>query len=184
MSLHTGFGWTPTYTAPHQFYCNTCNYGYLSLRPHYLGGAGMSTNNDAFKTGSNFPNPGTANTGTNNDQFSDAYFSVPNYAGAITDAAGQSTNTYVPPPGLDRNSFPGPGYRNVDASLSKAFGLPNMRVIGENARIEIKANMLNIFNLLNIDPSTIATNVGNPGLGQAGGALGSRTIDFQARFSF
>ena len=61
---------------------------------------------------------------------------------------------------------------------------PNMRVIGENARFEIKANMINAFNLLNINPSRLSTNVGNSNLGQAAAALGSRIIDFQARFSF
>jgi hypothetical protein len=188
MTLHSGFGWTPGYTAPHQIYCNSCNYGYANLRPHYLGGAGKSTSNNAFKTGSNFPNQAAAlanaNTGTNNDQFSDTYFAVPNYADAITDNPGQSTTNFIPPPGLDRNSFPGPGYRDVDITIAKAFGLPNMRVLGENAKIEIKADMLNVFNLLNINPSSISTNIQAPNLGQAGGALGSRTIDFQARFNF
>jgi hypothetical protein len=59
-----------------------------------------------------------------------------------------------------------------------------MRVLGENAQLEIKANMLNAFNLLNINPSTINANVANPNLGQATGALGARVVDFQARFSF
>ena len=59
-----------------------------------------------------------------------------------------------------------------------------MRVLGEHANIEFKASMLNVFNLLNIDPTTISNNIGSSNLGQAGGALGSRTIDFQARFSF
>ena len=59
-----------------------------------------------------------------------------------------------------------------------------MRVLGENAKIEIKANMLNAFNLLNINPSSLSTNIANANLGQASSALGSRTIDFQARFSF
>ena len=184
MTLHTGFGWTPVYTEPHQIYCNTCNYGYQSLRPHYLGGAGNSTSNDAFKTGSNFPSPGTANTGTNNNQFSNNYFMIPNYANAITDNPGQSTTNFIPPPGLDRNSFPGPGYRDVDLNIAKAFGLPNMKVIGENAKIEIKADMLNAFNILNINPSSISNNIQNSNLGQASSALGSRTVDFQARFSF
>jgi hypothetical protein len=183
MTLHSGFGWTPVYTAPHQIYCNSCNYGYQSLRPQYLGGAYRSTSNNAFKTGSNFPNPGTANTGTNNDQFSNNYFSVANYADAITDNPGQSTTNFIPPPGIGRNSFPGPGYRDVDLTIGKAFGLPNMRVLGENASIQIKADMLNVFNLLNIDPG-VSNNIGNSNLGQAAGALGSRTIDFQARFSF
>ena len=184
MTFHSGFGWTPGYTAPHQIYCNSCNYGYANLRPNYLGGAAKSTSNQAFETGSNFPTPGAANTGTNNDQFSNDYFSVPNYANAITDNPGQSTTTFIPPPGVIRNSFPGPGYRGVDLTIGKSFGLPNMRVLGENAKIEIKANMLNVFNLLNINPSTISTNIQNSNLGQASGALGSRTIDIQARFSF
>jgi hypothetical protein len=184
LTLHTGYGWTPVYQAPHQIYCNTCNYGYQNLRPTYLGGAGHSTDNNAFKTGSNFTNPGTAQTGSNNNLFLNNYFEVPDYTNAIADNAGQSAASYIPPPGIDRNSFPGPGYRNVDFTLAKAFGLPKMRVLGEDAKFEIKANMFNAFNLLNIDPTQLSTNVANPGLGQAQAALGSRTIDFQARFSF
>jgi hypothetical protein len=184
MTLHTGYGWTPVYQAPHQIYCNSCNYGYQNLRPYYSGKAGRSTSNQAFETGSNFSDPGTDNTGTNNDQFSNNYFYVPNYSAAITDNPGQSTNIYVPAPGIIRNSFPGPSYRDVDLTAAKAFGLPNMKVLGENAKFEIKANILNLFNLLNIDPSSISTNVANSNLGQASAALGSRTIDFQARFSF
>jgi hypothetical protein len=59
-----------------------------------------------------------------------------------------------------------------------------MRVLGEGAQIEIKANMLNALNLLNINPSTLSTNIANSNLSQASAALGSRTIDFQIRFSF
>jgi hypothetical protein len=184
MTLHSGFGWTPVYTAPHQIYCNTCNYGYQNLRPNYLGGAYSNKSNNAFKTGSNFPDPGAANTGTNNDQFSNNYFSVPNYANAITDNPGQSTTIFIPAPGIGRNSFPGPGYRDVDLNIAKSFGLPHMRVLGENAGLEIKANLINAFNLLNIDPSDLSTNIENSNLGQSSGALGSRIIDFQARFSF
>ncbi len=183
-SVHSGYGWTPVYQAPHQIYCNTCNYGFQNLRPQYLGGAIRNTSNSAFKTGSNFPNPGTANTGTNNNQFANNYFMVPNYQNAITDNAGQATNIYIPAPGIGRNSFPGPDYRDVDLNIAKAFGLPKMRVLGENAQIEIKANMLNVFNLLNINPSSLSTNISNSNLGQASSALGSRTIDLQARFSF
>jgi hypothetical protein len=183
-TFHSGYGWTPIYTAPHQIYCNSCNYGFQNLRPSYRGGGGRSTSNDAFKTGSNFPNPGTADTGANQDQFTNNYFTVPNYANAIADNAGQTAASFIPAPGLDRNSFLGPKYRDVDLNLAKAFGLPSMRVIGENARIEIKANVLNLFNLLNINPTTVSNNVGNANLGQATGALGARIIDFQARFSF
>jgi hypothetical protein len=195
MTFHSGYGWTPVYTAPHQIYCNLCNYGYTSLRPHYLGHAGNKASNDAFETGSNFANPGTAVTGTPitvscqtapiaNYEFTNNYFSVPNYFNAITDCPGQSTTTFIPPPGDVRNTFPGPGYRDVDINIGKAFGLPNMKILGENAKIEIKADLFNVFNLLNINPSSLSTNIGNGNLGQAGSALGSRIIDFQARFSF
>jgi hypothetical protein len=184
MTFHTGFGWTPVYQAPHQIYCNSCGYGWQNLRPKYLGGAGKSTSNDAFKTGSNFPNPGIANTGVNNTQFSNNYFTVANYANAITDNPGQSTTNFIPPPGIGRNSFPGPGYKDVDLTIAKSFGLPKLRVVGDNAKLEIKANMLNVFNILNINPSTISPYITNSNLGQATGALGSRTVDLQARFSF
>jgi hypothetical protein len=184
MTFHTGYGWTPTYTAPHQIYCNNCNYGYQSLRPTYLGGAGTSTSNKAFETGSNFPNPGTANTGVNNDQFSNNYFSVPNYANAITDNPGQSTTNFIPPPGSGRNSFPGPRYRDVDITIAKDFGFPNTRILGDNALLEFKADMLNVFNITNINPSSLSTNIQNSDLGTAHSALGARIVDFQARFSF
>jgi len=128
------------------------------------------------------------NTGANNNQFSDNYFSIPNFSAAITDGAAPfpatSSTTFIPAPGIDRNVFPGPGYRDVDVTFGKAFGLPSMRVLGENAKIDIKANLINAFNLLNINPSTINTNIANTNLGQATGALGARVVDFQARFSF
>ena len=183
-TYHTGFGWTPYYIAPHQIYCNQCNYGFSSLRPSYNGTGGHNSSNNAFKTGSNFTNPGTANTGTNNDQFFNNYFSVPNYANAIADNPGQFATAFIPPPGVGRNSMPGPNYRDVDMNLAKAFGLPRIPGVGEGAKIEIQANFLNIFNTLNINPSSISTNIANSGLGQAGSALGSRIITFQGRFSF
>jgi hypothetical protein len=188
MTLHSGFGWNPTYTAPHQFYCETCNYGYPGLRPHYLGGAGNSTSNKAFETGSNFTNPGTMNTGANSNLFTDNYFSVPDFSAAITDGStafpATSSTTYMPAPGMDRNVFAGPGYRDVDANLTKAFGLPANKILGENARLEIKADFFNLFNITNINPESLSTSVQAGNLGQAGSALGSRTVDFQARFSF
>jgi hypothetical protein len=186
LTLHSGFGWTPTFNAgSNQLYCNLCNYGGASLRPNFLGGAGNSTDNDAFKTGSNFSNPGAIDTGTSNNLFSDNYFSVPDLSASFANLPGQIASALPPPPGnVGRNSFPGPGYRNVDFTFGKAFGLPNMRVIGEHGQIEIKANMFNAFNILNINPSTISTNIANTNLGQAGSALGARTVDFQARFSF
>jgi hypothetical protein len=88
----------------------------------------------------------------------------------------------------------GPGYNDVDASLSKGFGLPRNRVLGENARFEIRADVYNLFNKTNLNVASLDANLGsaapdgtvtpNSDFGVAGSALGSRTIQLQARFSF
>jgi len=82
----------------------------------------------------------------------------------------------------------------VDVSLSKAFGFPRVRVLGENAKFEIRADIYNFFNKTNINVASIDGNLGsvapdgtvtpNGGFGVAGSALGSRTVQLQARFSF
>jgi hypothetical protein len=89
-----------------------------------------------------------------------------------------------PPPGLARNSFNGPGYRDFDASLAKAFGLPKAPVLGEDAKLEIRGDFFNLFNLLNFDVTKVSNNITAQNFGQAQGALGGRTISIQARFSF
>ena len=83
----------------------------------------------------------------------------------------------------------------MDASLSKGFGLPSNRILGENAKFEIRADFYNVFNKLNLNIGQIDTNLGtanpdgsvasvNSHFGVISGALGSRTIQLQARFSF
>jgi hypothetical protein len=112
---------------------------------------------------------------------------VPNFEAAITNTGGgfPNPNAALPPaPGSDRNSFTGPGYRDIDASLTKGFGLPNTRILGENAKIELRADFFNLFNLLNLNPQSVSNNVNSTNFGQDTSAIGSRTISFQARFSF
>jgi hypothetical protein len=93
-------------------------------------------------------------------------------------------------PGIARNSFRGPGYFDVDATLSKSFGFPNMKLLGEGAKLEIRANFYNLFNKLNLNgdgaawSNGIMSDVQNPNFGEAGSALGARVIEMQARFSF
>jgi carboxypeptidase family protein len=88
------------------------------------------------------------------------------------------------PPGIGRNSFRGPGYFDIDASLSKSFGLPRMRVLGEGAKLEFRANFYNLFNKLNLNGSQIQTDILSSHFGEAQQALGARTIEMQARFNF
>jgi hypothetical protein len=194
-NLHTGFPWTPIFNTGQGLYCNGC--GYSNLRPNYLGGGKHSTSNDAFKSGpgvgsginSNYPNQATSTTLTplpgSTSYFGSPYFAVQDYAAAISGGTFPGVAPGLPPPpGIARNSFDGPGYKDVDGSLSKDFGLPKMPVLGEDAKFEIRADAFNLFNNLNFDVTKISNNITAQNFGQATGALGARTITLQARFSF
>jgi hypothetical protein len=194
--VHTGFPYSPTYNIPSSLYCTQC--GYSNIRPYYKGGAGNDHSNKAFYNGSNFTGlttSATTQTATVNNspkpvivQYSNQYFYTPNYFTSVQSVGGTgfpNPNVALPPlPGLDRNAFVGPGYRDVDASLTKGFGIPNNRVTGENGKLEIRADVFNLFNLLNLSPTGVAANVASSNFGQDTSPLGGRTITLQARFSF
>jgi hypothetical protein len=65
-----------------------------------------------------------------------------------------------------------------------------MKVLGEGARLEVRANFYNLFNKLNLNGSGapwsngIMSDVQNPNFGESASALGARVIEMQARFSF
>jgi hypothetical protein len=199
--FHTGFPYSPTYGISQSLYCTNC--GYSNIRPYYLGGGHKGDHsNNAFINGTNFPNntvaPGVmqvVNGSSRIVQQSTTYFATPNFANAMQEVSGNGSTlspTIALPgqPGLLRNAFVGPNYRNFDASLTKGFGLPNTRLLGENARLEIRADAFNLFNILNLDPGQVSNNVtaaSGPGARSFGTdqiALGGRTITLQARFSF
>jgi hypothetical protein len=170
-NLHTGFPWTPLVNVNGgSLYCSTC--GYTQLFPAaYLGGAGSSTSNNAFKTpaASNFPNGGTA------------YFSTPTYT-AFSTGYGP---TLPQIPGVERNSLTQPGYKDVDLTLIKGFGFPNNRVLGENARLELRLDAYNVFNNLNFNPNLSMSNViTSANFGTETAALSGRVVTLGARFSF
>ncbi|HUN83946.1 MAG TPA: TonB-dependent receptor [Terracidiphilus sp.] len=181
-NIHSGFPFNPIYstnTSGGLYYNGS---GYSSLRPaSYTGGAGMSTSNSTFMQAMN---PNYKGNGT-------TYFSPPVFANGPTFPL-----TAAPPaPGIQRNSLNGPGYNDLDASLAKAFGLPNMRVLGENAKFEVRIDTYNLFNKINLDATKIDNTLGsvnpdgtissvNSDFGVARSALGSRTVQLQARFSF
>ncbi|MFZ1139343.1 MAG: TonB-dependent receptor [Candidatus Sulfotelmatobacter sp.] len=169
LNLHSGFPWTPLVSVNGgSLYCGTC--GYTTLQPSaYLGGAGTSTSNDQFKTGSNYPNGGAA------------YFATPTY----TAYSGTNYGNALPQaPGVERNSLNGPGYRDVDLTLAKGFGFPNMPGLGEHARLELRLDAYNVFNNLNFNPTSISNNIANSNFGEAQAALAARVVTVGARFSF
>jgi len=166
-SIHSGFPWTPTYsnTGSNVVYPNS---GYGTLRPGaYSGGATEDFSNDSFKRpNGNFPNGALS------------YFTVPVW----------SSNGIPPAPGVDRNSFRGPRYFGLDATLSKSFGLPKAPVLGESARLTLVANAYNVFNKINLTGinTTISTDgkTSNPLFGQAQSAFSGRIVELQAKFVF
>ncbi len=173
-NLHTGFPFTPTYNVPGGalYYASS---GYTQIRPaSYNGGAHRIGSNDAFENGKpnlNFPNAGA----------NQPYFTAP-----IAPVSGPSGFASGLPqlPGVARNSFDGPGYRDVDATVSKAFGLPRAKVLGESASIEIRADAFNLFNLTNLNSSSINTDITQATFGQASSGLAGRIVNLQARFNF
>ena len=166
-NLHSGFPWSPMVSVTGgNTYCGQCGYG--SLFPAAsLGGAGTSTSNGAFKTvaNSNFPNGGAT------------YFSPATYAAFFG-------TTLPPSPGVHRNSLNLPGYKDVDLTLAKAFGLPKAPVLGENAKLELRIDAYNLFNNLNLNPNQISNNIGNSNFGTITGGLAARVVTLGARFSF
>ncbi len=125
----------------------------------YFGGAGTDTSNNAFITGSNFPGGGAK------------FFDSSNPNGRL--------------PGIGRNSFRGPKYRDIDLTVAKRFGMP--RFLGEGTNLEVKANFFNVFNILNLEPfgfNTDSTNVTNSSFGRALRGLSGRVVEIQGRFNF
>ena len=173
-TIHSGFPWTPMLNIPNgaSLYCGQCGYG--SVFPAaYLGGAGNSTSNSAFETvaNSNFPMGG----GT--------YFSTPNFTNNTY--TGTEYGTALPQYShVARNSLNLPGYKDVDLTLAKAFGLPKMPVLGENAKIEFRFDAYNLFNNLNLNPNSIVNNIAASNFGTITSALAARVITLGARFSF
>jgi hypothetical protein len=185
-NIHSGFPWTPLVNVVGgSLYCQSCAYGQL-FPAAYLGGAGHSTSNDAFKTpaNSNFPKGGTN------------YFAPPpqsNLAPITFHIPGTFGPGFPQSPGAGagRNSLQGPGYKDVDATLFKNFGLPKMPVLGENAKLGIRLDAYNVFNNLNFVPGGqtlygggISNVITNSNFGTATTALAGRVVTVGAQFSF
>jgi hypothetical protein len=162
-TYHTGFPWTPVLGN-----CPSTNRPVVCpARPtQYFGGAGTDSSNEAFITGSNFPGGGPT------------FFST-------VGATGQGSVVGLLP-GIGRNSFRGPKYRDVDLTLSKRFGLS--RFLNEGSNFEVRANFFNVFNLLNLQSfgfDSNSTHIDRPAtFGRSPGALAGRVIEFQGRFNF
>ena len=156
-TFRTGFPWTPKTGQS----VNTPGGPTLApTRPiGYFGGAGQDTSDQAFITGSNFGGGGRQ------------YFDI-------------SHGGY---PGIGRNSFRGPKYDSVDFSILKETRFGRVPAFGEGTRLELRANLYNAFNQLNLTPLQFfdaGTFVEDPNFGRAGAAMAGRVVELQARFVF
>ena len=155
--------------------CGQPNGSLFQLLPaSYAGGAGSNQSVGMFENKGNFP--GITPTGG-------PYFTQPSYTPCTVPFP--ETCSVPGAPGIERNAFRGPRYLDVDATISKAFGLPKMPVLGENAQFEFRANVYNLFNNLNLSMNRFNNVINNPQLWHGNPSPGfPRTMELQARFSF
>jgi carboxypeptidase family protein/TonB-dependent receptor-like protein len=162
---HSGFPWTPKIFSSLR---QPSGKFFGPIRPRrFLGGAGDDTSDEAFLTGSNFPGGGS--------QFFD------------TTVVGDPPDFNLNPPGIGRNSFRGPKYSAVDLSFVKNFGFGKLPALGEGAKLELRANLFNAFNQLNLSPIGFfdqGADVNSPNFGRATRGQSGRVVELQARFSF
>ncbi len=96
------------------------------------------------------------------------------------------TLTPAGPPGVGRNSFRGPRYRSIDVTFGKNTPLP---FLGEGGNLQLRMNVFNLFNNLNLTPFTFNTRstiIQDPLFGTAADkpALAGRVVELQARVTF
>lgn len=166
VEARSGFPWTPVVGS------SSCGAvvaggGVCPLRPiaQTRAAATNSTSNSTFLGAGQFPGGGLT------------YFTPPP----------SGTFTVPPRPGVGRNSFRSPGYFSVDMTVLKRFGFPSMPVLGEAAGLEIRYNIYNLFNRLNLEAfgaNQDNTQIQHPDFGRALHALSGRTSEIQVRFSF
>jgi hypothetical protein len=75
----------------------------------------------------------------------------------------------------------------TDFSFVKQIRLGKIRGLGENTAVDMRANLFNTFNKLNLAPFNFGdsnTHVEDPTFGRAITGLAGRVVEFQGRLSF
>jgi len=205
LNAHSGFPWTPQYNfqgANDSGILGNNNFDPVFSFGQGAGGSSSDAGSNKFLPAA-YAGGFHPNFGSNANVDASGLFTPPTVVAGtlfpclfpnpdpITCPSGQQGFGPVPTrPGIARNSFRGPSYFDVDATLSKSFGLPKMKVLGEGARLEVRANFYNLFNKLNLNgsgaewSSGVMSEISDAHFGESGSALGSRVIEMQARFSF
>ncbi|PYX21180.1 MAG: hypothetical protein DMG82_19140 [Acidobacteria bacterium] len=144
LARHTGFPFGPFLNVqlPVAGDRNTCNLVYTDSFFCQVtvagdkGGAGNSYSNQQptfERPNGNFPGPATS--ATNPATGDNPYFTRPT----------SSASGFPSAPGILRNNFRGPHYRDFDFTLGMEFVLRTMPALGENAKIAFHANFYNLY---------------------------------------
>jgi hypothetical protein len=182
---HTGYPWTPVVSSS-IIGPNGATIG--PFRPIAYDGTPQQSNSNGnfFQAGGVFP--GVLVLNPNGTLVNCDNASVPDGCNTAFYTRRNAGNTYLAnPPGIGRNTFRGPRYANIDMSVSKRFGLPNLGVLGEAPNLDLRFNFFNIFNVTNIAPFqnfSNSTRTDRINFGEATGLLAGRVIEMQLRFSF
>ncbi len=182
---HTGFPWTPVVSSS-IIGPNGSTIG--PFRPiAYSGAQPISNSNQNFLTnGGIFPGSLILNSSGGLVACDNA--STPAGCNSVFYTRRNPGNGYLGnPPGVGRNVFRGPKYANVDASVSKRFGLPNLGVLGEKPNLDLRFNFFNLFNIRNLAPFqnfSNSTRVDRIDFGSPTALLAGRIVEMQLRFSF
>jgi len=189
VTWHTGFPYTPV--VANQGIRSLSNAEFGPFRPiAFFGGNGTDTSNNTFLNG--------------NGNFTGSFIAGANCRAAMgvgcnrifqttlnRNSMGQPT-FLLNPPGIGRNGFRGPRYYSTDFSISKRFNFPKGIRLSEDTGLDLRVNLFNAFNNLNLTPFGFASDSTrinnddnpNPNFGRATSGLSGRIVEFQARFSF
>ncbi|HEY3704221.1 MAG TPA: carboxypeptidase regulatory-like domain-containing protein [Terracidiphilus sp.] len=123
----------------------------------------------------NVPGFGRHLSGRTKDQF----------LAGIFGAQPQASSSFPAPPlgqegDLGRNTYDQPGYNNVNLNVVKFITTPWF--FGESMKIELRGEMLNLFNRANL--TFVSSDMTSGTFGQATNTMPARTITFHVRASF
>jgi hypothetical protein len=148
----------------------------FDLNGDVIGNTGGDYNADGYNYDvPNVPSFGRHLSGRNKDEFLHGIFGPPSTAAAHFPA---------PPLGsegnLGRNTYDEPGYNNFNLNISKFFSVPWF--FSERMKIEVKGEMLNLFNRANLQ--FVSSDMTSGSFGQATNSQPARTITIHVRASF
>ena len=119
-------------------------------------------------------NPSAGATGTGNYYFDPGSFSISRILAA--NGVGSTSLAAYPYGTFPRNGLRGPGFTNLDFSISKHF------VVRENMNLELRGDAFNVFNHANFQtPDLIPT---DPNFGQISNTYDPRILQIALHFQF